>query len=220
MAILSLKISLLIMGLSGIVAQIILLRELLVSFYGNELTLGIILANWLALEAIGSFFIGKTVEKTERKIEIYVLFQLIFSLVFPVSIYLSRIFKNILITTPGEAVGFASIFYASLLILLPVAIPHGALFAYGSKLYSQQLKEGASSIGKVYILETIGTILGGLLMTYFLIRYLNSFQIAFMIAIFNTLISVFLLWPGKRILFSTLRIRFWTIAILFTLLHT
>ncbi len=48
-----LKASLLIMGLSGIIAQILLLRELLVSFYGNELTLGIILANWLLLEAFG-----------------------------------------------------------------------------------------------------------------------------------------------------------------------
>ncbi len=70
----SFKVSLLIMGMSGIVAQIVLLRELLVSFFGNELTLGIILANWLILEAIGSFFIGKSVEKTERKIEYYYCF--------------------------------------------------------------------------------------------------------------------------------------------------
>ena len=37
--------SLLVMGASGIIAQIVLLRELLVSFLGNELVLGIILAN-------------------------------------------------------------------------------------------------------------------------------------------------------------------------------
>ena len=39
----SLKVSLLVMGVSGIVAQILLIRELLVSFLGNELTLGVIL---------------------------------------------------------------------------------------------------------------------------------------------------------------------------------
>ncbi|MBA7696431.1 hypothetical protein ES703_105079 [subsurface metagenome] len=55
------------MGLSGIVAQIILLRELLVSFLGNELALGIILADWSILEAIGSFIIGKSIEKAKRK---------------------------------------------------------------------------------------------------------------------------------------------------------
>jgi hypothetical protein len=64
-----LKLSLFLMGLSGIVAQIILLRELLISFLGNELTLGIILGNWLLLVAIGAFIIGKTVERVERKIE-------------------------------------------------------------------------------------------------------------------------------------------------------
>lgn len=56
----SLIIALLVMGASGIVGQILLLRELLITFYGNELSIGIILANWLILEAFGSFFFRKT----------------------------------------------------------------------------------------------------------------------------------------------------------------
>jgi len=195
MGILSLKASLLIMGLSGIVAQIILLRELLVSFLGNELTLGIILANWLILEAAGSFVIGKSVEKAKRKLELYVLLQIFFSIALPFTIYLSRVFKNILLATPGEAVGFAPIFYSSFLILLPVALPHGALFTYGCRNYSLYFRGDASSIGKVYVLETIGSIAGGLLITFFLIQHFHSFEIAFAISITNTLISIFLLWP-------------------------
>ncbi len=163
------------MGVSGIVAQILLLRELLISFLGNELTLGIILTNWLILEAVGSFMIGKSVEKVKRKMEIFVLFQLSFSVALPFAIYLSRIFKNILLATPGEGLGFAPVLYSSFLILLPVTLPHGALFTYGSKLYSQYSKEEASSIGRVYVLESFGSIIGGLLMTFLLIQYLNSF---------------------------------------------
>ncbi|KPJ82908.1 MAG: spermine synthase, partial [Spirochaetes bacterium DG_61] len=174
MEIKSLKASLLIMGLSGIVAQIILLRELLVSFLGNELTLGIILANWLILEGIGSFVIGKSVEKVKGKLEIYVLLQLIFSIALPASIYLARVFKNILVTTPGEAVGFVPIYYSSFLILLPVALPHGALFTYGSRNYSLFFRGEATSIGRVYVLETIGSIVGGLLLTFLLIQRLHS----------------------------------------------
>ena len=49
--------AIIIMGFSGIVAQILLLRELLITFFGNELSIGIILANWLILEAAGSFFL-------------------------------------------------------------------------------------------------------------------------------------------------------------------
>jgi spermidine synthase len=214
----SLRASLLIMGLSGIVAQIVLLRELLVSFFGNELTLGIILANWLILEAIGSYYIGKSVEKVERKIEIYVLLQLIFSLAFPFAVYLSRVFKNFLLITPGEGLGFTPMFYSSLLILLPVTLSHGALFTFGCKLYSQYVRENASSIGKVYVLETIGSIIGGLLLTFLLIRYLNSFEIAFIISLANTLISIFLLWPGHISPLVHLRNGLWSLSVLLALL--
>jgi spermidine synthase len=219
-----LKASLFIMGLSGIIAQVLLLREFLVSFYGNELTLGIILANWLVLEAMGSFFVGKTVEKSDKKTEIFVLLQLVFSLALPMAIYFSRTFKNFLIATPGEAVGFASIFVSSILILLPVAIPHGALFTYGSKLYAQYTAqytdEDASSIGKVYILETLGTILGGLSITYILIQYFNSFEIALMVSLLNASVSVFLLWPDRRPLLFTSRTVFYGLSVFLTLLYT
>jgi spermidine synthase len=171
----SLKISLLIKGLSGIAAQVILMRELLVSFHGNELTLGVILANWLILVAIGSFIIGNTVEKVESKIEVFVLFQLVFAVALPMTIYLSRIFGKILLSTPGEGLGFAPIFYSSLLILLPVTLPQGALFTYGCKIYFQYVRKDVSSIGKVYVLESIGSIVGGLLMTFLLIRYFDTF---------------------------------------------
>jgi spermidine synthase len=193
------KSSLVLMGVSGIVAQIILLRELLVSFYGNELTLGIILANWLLLEAIGSFLIGKSVEKTEKKMEVFALLQVIFSVALPLVVYFSRIFKTILLATPGEGLGFGLIFCSSFLILLPVAIPHGALFTYGCKLYSECLREDASSIGKVYVLETVGTIIGGLLITFLLIQYSNSFQVSFAVSLANAFFSVLLLWPKIKI---------------------
>ncbi len=193
-----LKISLLLTGLGGMTAQIILLRELLISFLGNELTLGVILANWLVLVAIGSFLVGKSVEKVERKLEIFVAFQLLFSAAFPFAIFLCRIFKNILLTTPGESLGLVPIFYSSLSILLPVSLPYGALFTYGCKLYSQYAREDASSIGKVYLLETIGFIIGGLLMTFLLLPYFNPFEIAFMISLPMTCVSVFLIPPVPR----------------------
>ena len=218
MKILYLKVSLLIMGLSGIIAQIILLRELLISFLGNELTLGIILANWLILVAIGSFIIGKSVEKVKRKLEIFVLFQLSFSVALPFTIYLSRIFKNILLSTPGEGLGFGPIFYSSLLILLPVTLPLGALFTYGCKLYSQYIRKDVSSIGKVYVLESIGSIIGGLLMTFLLIQYLNSFEIAFIISLTNTLISTFLLWPKSGFSKAAFRKALWILSILLSFL--
>ena len=111
----SFKASLLIKGLSGIIAQVILMRELLVSFHGNELTLGIILANWLILVAIGSFIIGKTVEKVESKIEVFALFQLFFAVALPMAIYLSRSIQK----HPSLHSWRGSWLRANLLFLLP-----------------------------------------------------------------------------------------------------
>jgi len=206
------------MGLSSITAQIVLLRELLVSFLGNELTLGVILASWLILVAVGSFLIGKSVEKVERKLEVFVVFQLVFSVAFPSAIFLCRIFKNFLLATPGEVLGFLPIFYSSLLILLPVTIPYGILFTYGCKLYDLHAKENAVSIGKVYIIETVGSMIGGLLITFFLIQYLNPFTIAFSISLLNSLMPIFLLWLKPRSSRASLQKVLMIVSILFSFL--
>ena len=213
----ALKISFLVMGTSGIVAQIVLLRELLISFLGNELTLGIILANWLILEAIGSFLVGKTVEKVKKKMEVYVFLQILFSVALPFSIYLCRIFKTFLLATPGEGLGFVPILYSSFFILLPVSVSHGALFTYGSKLYSQYEKKNATSISKVYVLETLGSIIGGLLITFVLVQYFNSFVIAFMISFTNALASFVLLWPDQKPIFHSRHLA-WALSLLYGLL--
>jgi spermidine synthase len=210
-----LVLAILIMGFSGIVAQILLLRELLITFYGNELSIGIILANWLILEATGSFFIGKRIEKLRSRIEAFVGFTLLFSLFFPVAIYLVRVWKGLAGVTPGEGVGLLLILCSSFLILLPVSLPHGALFTFGCKIFSLYSsakcrspakggagasggKEDATSIGKVYIYETIGTIVGGISFTYLLITYFHSLQIALGVALLNIIACVYLLSPPWR----------------------
>ncbi len=191
-------IAFLVMGSSGIVAQILLLRELLVSFYGNELSIGIILANWLILEAFGCFLLGKSIERVMWRLEAYVGFQLLFSLFFPVAIYLTRILKEIIGVTPGEGLGLLPILYSSFFILLPVSVLHGALFTFGCKLYSLVSREDASSISKVYVYETLGTIAGGVFLTYLLIPNFGSLQIAFGVALLNIILCVWLLGPFRR----------------------
>lgn len=180
--------SVIIIGLSGIVAQVVLLRELLVSFYGNELTLGLILANWILLEATGVFVIGKFIDKINNKINIFVILEVIFSLSLPVSIYLSRVIKPVSGVSFGEAVALSRIFYYTLFIMLPVGFCHGALFSCSCRLYSSFTKDPAQAIGKIYAWETIGTIIGGAALTAFFIPKLNSFQIVFIISIANLIV--------------------------------
>ena len=198
-----LVLALLVMGLSGLIAEILLLRELLITFYGNELSIGVILANWLILEAIGSFFLGKKMARLPNPLNGFVGIQLIFSISLPIAIYLTRILKGSIIgISPGEGLGLLAITLSSFLILALVSISHGALFTIGCKAYSLYYKrEDATSIGKVYIYETLGAIMGGICFTYFLIPYLHSFQIALSLSLLNIIICLCLL--GSMFLCST-----------------
>lgn len=167
----------LIIGSSGLIAQVLLLRELLVSFSGNEFIWSIILANWMVLEAIGVFVFGKVMDRLRNRFDIFVWLQLLFSLCLPLSILAARSFKGWLGFGFGQNIGTLWVFFSSLLIILPVSFTHGALFS--------GICELANTIGKVYTWEIIGTAIGGILLTFFLIPHFNSFQIAFFLVFLN-----------------------------------
>ena len=194
----SVYIAIVVMGFSGLVAEILLLRELLIVFSGNELCIGIILANWLILEAFGCFFPGRMAEKSKNRLEIFILITILFSLALLTAIFLTRILKNILGISIGESIGFLPMFYTSFLILLPVSILHGALFTFSCQIYAGFSNQDASTAGRVYIYETVGTLIGGIISTYLLIPYLDTFQAAFGIAILNLVVGLVLLAPNWK----------------------
>jgi spermidine synthase len=56
------KFSVIILGFTSIITQIVLIREFFSVFNGNELVTGIFLANWMLLTGAGAYF-GKTLKK-------------------------------------------------------------------------------------------------------------------------------------------------------------
>jgi len=174
----SLILALLLMGFTGTIAQVVLIRELLVTFYGNELSIGIILANWLILEAAGSFALGRIRNRGGRNVETYVVIQVIIAICLPLAIYGARVVKDIIGIAPGEMVGLFPLFYSSLLLLAPVSLAGGALFTIGCRLYSSLTKETAPSIARVYIYEAIGAMSGGLLYTFLIVPHFHSIDVA------------------------------------------
>lgn len=179
------RLAILAMGFSGLVAEILLLRELLIVFSGNELSIGIVMANWLILEALGCFFLGGKSERSRNSLEAFSLVSILFSLSLFVAVLLTRVLKRAIGISVGESVGFLPMLYSSFLILLPVAILHGALFTLSCRIYSTFSGQDASSAGRVYAYETVGTIVGGVACTYLLIPYLNTFQAFSGVALLN-----------------------------------
>ncbi|MDH5174636.1 MAG: hypothetical protein OEW43_05190, partial [Elusimicrobiota bacterium] len=67
-------LGLILIGFTSLAAQIVLMRELMVVFYGNELSLGITLAGWLFWVAVGSWGIGRLlVERIRCRLAIFAL---------------------------------------------------------------------------------------------------------------------------------------------------
>ncbi len=195
-----LKLVIVATGLSGYTAQLLLLRELLIVFSGNEFTIGMILANWLLTESLGSYFVGKTAEKLKNKVSMFVLLSTIFFLFLPIAVFITRNIKTILGISVGEGLGIIEIFLSSLLILSTVSIIHGASFTYGCKIYSELISQRIPSIAKVYIFETLGTILGGVVLTYLMIPYLNTFKIISIVGLINLILCfIFLSFESSRL---------------------
>ncbi len=188
-------IAVLVMGFSGLVAEILLLRELLIVFSGNELSIGIILANWLMLEALGSLFLGRLVETSEHEFEVFTVITFFFSLALLVAVLFTRNLKNAIGVSIGESIGLLPMFYTSLLILLPVSLLHGALFTLSCRIYDAVAGSEASSAGRVYVYETVGTMVGGVVSTYFLVPYLAAIHVAIGIALLNLIVGLVLLIP-------------------------
>jgi spermidine synthase len=162
------NITIFIIGLSGIIAQVLLLRELLVGFAGNELTVGIILANWILAEAIGVFAVGKVIERARYRRAIFVTLIVLFCIFLPICVYFARTFRSHLGIPFGQSVDLNTIFIVTFLVNFPVSFFHGALFSAACKL--------KQSLGKVYAWETAGTIAGGIIFTYLLIPFVGFSQ--------------------------------------------
>lgn len=154
-------------GFFALLAQVVILRELMVAFYGNELFSGVILGIWLLSTGTGSFLalrLGKF-----KSLKTLFLLQVFWFLTIYLEIFLIRFFigKTLL---PGEIPQvFLSLPFA-ILLLFPFCFVLDALFVWASNLWVKKTKKKAYYvISRAYLLETIGLTLAGLVFNFFLI---------------------------------------------------
>jgi len=175
-------IALLLTGFSFTVLQILVIRELLVSFSGNELSVGLILGAWLLVQAAGSGLAGWLVRVLPARSRWYALVPAgLGLLLFPTFVFVIRM-RAMLGIVPGAAVGFLPTFGAAFLVLAPVGLVGGGAFVVACRVLSNP-----AAAGRVYFLEAAGSILGGIAFTYLLLPLLTSTQIVLQIIGLNAL---------------------------------
>jgi spermidine synthase len=179
---------LMLIGFTAVIAQIVLMRELMVVFCGNEMSLGLMLASWLLWTAIGSSGLGRVASRTLQPRRLMATFEVLIAIAFPLAIFLARASKAAFQSVPGEILGPGPMILTSLVVLSAFCLLSGGLFAVGSRLFAQEAGTSTlSGTSNVYLLEALGSGLGGILASLLLIRYFTSFQIAALLCLLNFL---------------------------------
>ena len=178
-------VSIIVIGITAMASQIIFMRELLVVFYGNELSIGFIFASWLIGGAIGSGILGGFADRVKYKITAFALLQVSLSMLLPLEIIAIRSIKNVLNISPGQIIPLAPMIISSFILLVPICALLGFLFALACRIYKTP--------GDVYILEGFGAAMGGALVGSLLVRLLNPVVIMGILAASNVLIAALLI---------------------------
>ena len=159
------------LGLTTLVTQVILVREFLSVFYGNELVIGVLFANWMVLTALGAF-LGRLRRPHIGDSGAFALVLMILGFLPLVMVFLLRVMKNVVFPV-GTMVGLAPIFLTSFALLAPFCLFSGFLFALFAPLIANE-EEG--SLGRAYANEALGSFSGGIIYSLILIFLLNTFQ--------------------------------------------
>jgi spermidine synthase len=177
-------------GVLSVLSQNILIREIYTIFHGNELTYGLVVSFWLFGAGIGSFW-GRRINEEK----LYLPF-LILALYLPFSIYLLRFLPGILGYKPGEIFSISLLFIETFILLFPIYLNFGLIFALGQKKFSKISENDLKGITRPYIFDSIGDLLGGIFFSYIFVSFLSTARKPLLISVLFILPVVIL--KGKK----------------------
>ncbi len=185
------------MGLYAMTGQIILVRELLVIFYGSELSLGLIFACWLIWVSAGAAVASRAIPRLQDPRRWLSRALLIALICLPVQTVLIRALRGILGTPPGLLIPLAEITLATALALMPLSFFVGFTFPLASALHAGRSSRPARSIGTIYVAETAGSVVGAALFTYAFAGRMNHLSVEALSALPLLAACVLLHAPGS-----------------------
>ncbi len=158
------KMQLAALGSMALLAQVALLRELNVAFFGSELILILAVGVWLLAVGAGAVvrWPGTPPDPTVESISRWFI---ALALLLPLALAVIRVLRPLLGALPGAYPSLGGMLLAVPVILFPVAVPLGRLFR---ELAGVHVRMGGT-LARAYALESAGSLLGGLLATGLLV---------------------------------------------------
>lgn len=194
------KISAFLLGSTTIIAQVILMREFLTVFSGNELVIGMILANWMMLTGLGAYFGRQTFPVTQSPNFLINGLSLLSVMPFATA-FLINFLKNKIFPV-GALISIFQIFWSSFVLLVPFCLLSGFLFTLISSVFSEHTRQNKT--GYVYGFESVGSVAGGLLSGLLFIFVFSSVESLLILVLVNGLVLIFStrkFFPVKQIWF-------------------
>ena len=181
----TLQLGILVLGLTAIITQIIIIREVVSTFHGNELTIGLALGCWMVLTALGALaarwrFLVNTSEKT-----LVFLFFLLGSL--PVLTVLSISLVRSVLFPAGMMVDAFTVLTMLSILLAPFCLVSGYLFPVLTQLISTPSGD-RTDYG--YALDSAGGMAGALLFNLVLVFFLGSYQVLALVLAINVMFAI------------------------------
>ncbi len=187
------------LGVSAVMTQLALMRELLCAFAGNELVLGLILGLWLLLTGLGTW-LGRGTTRLRDPIASILVAQLGVALLPLAQLMAVRVLRD-RVFLPGAEVGLIGVALSCAVVLLPYCALSGYLLALGCAVLGRD--DPGRGAGRVYVADAIGSVAGGWLFTFVLLQVFDHFALLVFPALLNLLVAVLLASAcRKRLLLS------------------
>ncbi|MCX6927148.1 MAG: hypothetical protein NT154_28670, partial [Verrucomicrobia bacterium] len=181
------------LGVSCVMTQLALMRELLGTFAGNEMVLGLVLGLWLLLMGMGAW-LGRTSERLHHQLAALAAIQILVAVLPLLQVFLLRALRNVVFIR-GAAVGVTETVGAAFVLLLPYCLVAGYALTLACAILGRE--QGPVGIGRAYIADSIGSIIGGILFSVVLVHSLDHIAILIWPALLNLLLAGMV---GSRVL--------------------
>jgi len=178
------------LGVVSLVAQMVLLRELVISFFGNELFLGLILGLWLLSTGLGSLWLARLVPGRgfARSAALYLLLVPVMA-----GSFLLAKTAGFFVSGHGVMPAFGPAVLWSVLAIVPVGLLLGVLFVSLLRDFRSGVEQAVS---RAYVWESLGFFAGAVLFNLFLVRFLGL-EVIMLLALAACLVAGLLVWGNR-----------------------
>jgi spermidine synthase len=182
------------LGVSAVMTQLALLRELLGAFSGNELVIGLILGLWLLLTGLGTW-LGRGAGRLREPLTWLLVVQGAIALLPLVQVIVVRALRD-QVFLRGAEVSLAASAWSTGLLLLPYCVASGYLLMLGCAILSSGSE--ADGPGRVYVADAVGSVAGGVAFTFVLVPVFDHVALLVLPAVLNLLVIVLLARSVRR----------------------